>query len=300
MKLLSTFFFLSIICLQLNAQVKFKTEYIGSSKYRHSKGELDEPVGNSKGSSVIYQGGVNVPLSMKVNEKKRLTAWGLAASGAYVSFNNKNFTEDLVIDEIMNLGLNFYHLRPLGQKWSMMASVGGGIFTPSGRFSKIRLKNALGSGGFILIRHMHPNLDLGGGVAMNNSFGFPMIFPAIYVNWNTKGPVAIKISMMQGLEIAAKYNFNKTLSLSFVTEMDGQLALLEKDGKNKMFSHQYIVVGLRPEIKIGKRVSIPITAGISAMRNAEFSDRKLKSMFRDENYYFQLSPYMSAGLSVGF
>lgn len=300
MKLLSIFLFASIICLNVDAQISFKTEYIETSRYRKTKGESDERVGDSKGSAMVYQGNVNIPLSTKLNENNRPTAWGVSASGAYVSLNNKNFTDDLVLNEIMNLGLNLYHLRPLSNRWSMMASIGGGIFTPNARFSKIKFKNVLGSGGIIFIRHLKPNLDLGGGIALNNSFGFPMIFPAMYLNWNTQGPVAIKISLMQGLEIAATYNFSESLNLSFITEMDGQMALLEKEGKDKMFTHQYIVVGLRPQIKIGKHISIPITAGINAMRTAEFNDRKLKSLFKDEGYYFQVSPYLSAGVTVGF
>ena len=88
--------------------------------------------------------------------------------------------------------------------------------------------------------------------------------------------------MLEGLEVSAGYKVNKSLSLNIVAEMNGQMAILERDEKDKMFSHQYIVTGFRPEIKIGKYVSIPITAGISAMRTAEITDRSLKSMFQDK------------------
>jgi hypothetical protein len=81
-------------------------------------------------------------------------------------------------------------------------------------------------------------------------------------------------------------------------EMNGQMALIEQDGKDKIFSHQYIITGFRPEIKIGKHLSIPITAGIHAMRPAEIRNRSLKAMFQDKGYYFQISPYVSAGLKI--
>lgn len=277
----------------------FKTEYFGKSQYRMTEGDTDEKVGDSKGSAVVYQGGINIPLSMKLNENNRPKMWSISAGGSYAKLNNKNFTEPLVIDEVMNLGLSLNHLRPISDRWSIMASIGGGIYAPSTKFSQIRFKNVLGSAGVIFIYHLKPNLELGGGIAVNNSFGYPMAFPALYLNWTTEKQFDIKVSLMDGLEISAGYNPNKYLRLDLVAEMNGQMALIEQDGKDKIFSHQYFIVGIRPEIKIGKHISIPITAGISAMRPTEITDRKLKSMFQDKGYYFQIAPYASAGLKIG-
>lgn len=287
-------------CVGVRAQIVFKTEYFGTSSYRLTEGEQDEKVGNSKGSAVVYQGGVNIPLSMKLNEDNRPTMWAISMGGAYAKLYNQNFTEPLVIDEIMNLGLSLNHLRPLSKRWSMLAAIGGGIYMPGKRFSDIRLKNVLGNAGAIFIYHLRANLDLGGGVAMNNSFGYPMVFPAFYLNWTTEGRFAFKISMLEGMEMSAGYNASKNVSLNLIAEMNGQMALLEQDGEDKMFSHQYIVTGIRPEIRIGKRLSVSLTAGIHAMRPAEMTDRSLKSLFQDKGYYFQVSPYMSGGLKVGF
>jgi len=125
-----------------------------------------------------------------------------------------------------------------------------------------------------------------------------MLFPAFYINWKTKGKYAVKVEAMKGLEISVQYNAHKNLSLSFVAELNGQMALLEQDGKDKIFAHQYLVAGFRPEIKLGKKVSIPITAGISATRPAKMMDRKLKSIFQDGGYHFQAAPYASVGLQI--
>lgn len=300
MRLLLICLFVNIACVQIHSQITFKTEYFGKSQYRITENDTDEKVGNSKGSAMVYQGDINIPLSTKLDENNRPTMWAISAGGSYTKLGNKNFTEPLVIDEIMNLGLSLNHLRPIGDRWSMMIGIGGGIYMPNTRFSQIRFKNVLGSGGVVFIYHLKPNLELGGGIAINNSFGYPMAFPALYLNWTTKGQFAVKISMMKGLDISAGYNLSRYFSLNFVAEMNGQMALFEQDGKDKIFSHQYIITGLRPEIKIGKHISIPITAGISAIRPTEITNRSLKSMFQDRGYYFQVAPYASAGLRVGF
>lgn len=278
----------------------FKTEYFGTSAYRMMEGETDKKVGDSKGSAVVYQGGINIPLSIKLNENNHPTMWAISLGGAYARLENKNFTEPLIIDEILNLGLSLSHLRPLNGKWSMLITVGGGIYMPCTKLSQIRYKNILGNIGAIFIYHLRPNLELGGGIAMNNSFGYPMIFPAIYFKWTAEGRFSIKMTLLEGIEISAGYTINNYLNLNLVAEMNGQMALLEQNGKDKIFTHQYFVAGLRPEIKFGQHVSIPITAGIHAMRPAEMVNRSLKSMFQDKGYYFQVSPYVSAGLQIVF
>src|SRR5699024_1456533 len=152
--------------------IKLKTEFIGQSSYRIMKSETSEQIGNSKGSAMIYQANIHIPLSLKLNENNRPTSWSLDVNGTYSRLNNENFIKPLVIDEIMDLSLSLEHLRPLNEKWSMMASVGVGIYMPSTNLSQIGLDNVLGSIGAVFIRHLNPDLDLGGGLVLSNSFGY--------------------------------------------------------------------------------------------------------------------------------
>lgn len=287
-----------IISYAGSAQVVFKTEYIGTSSYRMMEGDRSKKVGDSKGSAMVYQGVVNFPLSVDLNEDDRPTLWAINAGGAYADLNNKNFTEPLVIDDILNLSLGVMHMRPLNKKWSLLATIGAGLYMPSTNLSQAQFKNVLGNIGAVFIRHLKPNLELGGGLAINNSFGYPMAFPAIYFKWTTGGQYSIEVSVLDGYDLNAKYQVNDNFSLSIIGEVNGQMALLKQEGKDKIFTHQYIVTGLRPEIKIGEYVSIPITAGIHAIRSAEMSDRKLRSMFKNNEYFFRLSPYVSAGIEI--
>lgn len=293
-----------LLCLKGQAQeISFKTEYIGSSDYRLLP-PGDKPsvkIGDSKGSAVVYQGAVNIPLSMKLNEKNHPTAWGVGLGGSYTSLSNKKFTDDMV-SEIMDLQVGIYHLRPLNDRWSMRASVGVGVFTPSTNFSKIRFKNVLGSAGIVFIRHLKPNLDLGGGVAINSSLGYPMVFPAFYLNWRLEGKFDVNVELVEGLNVSAGYDFNDWFKLSYALEMNGQVALLEKDGKDMIFSHQYIVTGFRPEIKFNETgLSMTAMAGLNLYRPASYSNRTLRGVFASDNdYYFTVSPYVSVGLKYKF
>lgn len=292
----------TLFCMEGKTQVSFKTEYIGSSAYMYLKDdEKAVRVGDNNGSAVVYQGMANIPVFMEKNENDRPTAWGVGLGGAYALLNNKKFTGDMV-SEIMNLQLGFFHISPLNDRWSMMASIGAGIYAPFTKFSKIRYKNILGNVGVVFIRHINANLDLGGGLAVNSSLGYPMAFPALYLNWNYESKFEVNVSLGEGLELTAGCRFNDYFSLSLAAEMSGQMALLEKDGKDMIFTHQYIVAGVRPEIKLGKSgFSIPVTMGINAVRPAYYSNRTLKGMFASNNtYFFRISPYASAGIKFGF
>ncbi|WP_345331125.1 DUF6268 family outer membrane beta-barrel protein [Mucilaginibacter defluvii] len=291
---------MSFAAAKSNAQAFFKTEYFGESGYQMTQGDSSQRIGNSRGSAMVYQGGINIPLSKKVNERNQPTIWSVGIGGAYVNLNNKNFTQPLVINEVLNVGVSLNYLRPLNERWSLRTGIGGGIFMPTTDISKLRFKNVLGSVSAIFIRHLRPNLDLGGGLALNNSFGFPMLFPAFYLNWRTGGRYSVQASLRDGLEVSAGYNFNKNIKLNLVMEVNGQMALLEQGGKDKIFTHQYVVFGLRPEIRLGKRMIIPLTFGVNATRTAQITNRSLKTIFQDKGYSFRGSLYAAAGLQIGF
>ena len=306
MKLISLFLAVlgTLLCMEGKAQqLSFKTEYLGSSGYYFlPPGDKPrEKIGDAKGSAVVYQGAFSMPLSMKLNANNRPTAWGIGLGGSYTSLNNKNFTDHMV-SEIMNLQVGLYHLRPLNDKWSMRASVGVALLAPSADLSKIRFKHVLGSGGIVFIRHLKPNLSIVGGVAINSSLGYPMIFPAVYLNWELDGKFDVNVELVEGLDVSAGYSLNDWFKLSYALEMNGQAALLEKDGKDVIFSHQYIVTGFRPEIKVGKTgLSMTAMAGLNLFRPASYSDRTLKGVFAaDNDYYFSVSPYVSFGIKYNF
>lgn len=291
---------LTFSCGLLNAQIVLKTEYFGKSNYRMKEGEGSKAVGDAEGSSVVYQAGVNIPLSIRINTNGQPRAWMLGVAGAYVKLNNQNFTEDLVVDKILNYGLGLSHLRPISKKWSLLLSAGVGVYTSDMKLNQLSWSNVLGSFGAVFICRIRPNLEVGGGLALNNSFGVPMLFPAFYLNWFLEGRFKVNIALKDGMSLSTSYSLLKWLDLGVAVEMNGQMAVVDKNSKDYIFAHQYLVVGLRPEIKLTKKVSFPIMVGIHATRTAEYKERSLKYMFKSDQYFFKSSPYCSIGLKIGF
>ena len=302
-----------ILLLGVNsfAQISIKTEYISNSEFYDAV--ADTNTGN--GSAMIYSAGAMVPLSMQASAEddpyKRATIWGVALSGTFVKMDNDNFPIGKELpSQVMNLGATALHLRPLKERWSMLMALGIGSYTPENRLSAIRIdENVLANGALVFIWHWRPNLEIGGGVALNNSFGYPMVFPALYLKYKGgfSDKFTIDINLLDGTKVAFGYDYSENLSLKLVANIGGYSAYLRRNGQKEMFSSQTFFVGLEPEFKLGKHVSIPLTVGGSFIRSGRYRERTLSAMFASEaknedgsarSSVFLPALYFAAGITI--
>ena len=300
-----------LVVVSAFAQISVKTEYISNSKFYDAVS--DSNIGD--GSAMIYSVGALVPLSMKLPEEddpyQRPTVWGVGLNGTFVKMNNHNFPIGKELpSEVMNLGVSAIHLRPLKTRWSMLMALGAGSYTPENRLSSIHIgENVVANGAFVLVWHLRPNIEIGGGVALNNSFGYPMVFPAFYFKYKGgfSDKFTIDINLLNGTKVAFGYDYSENLSLKLVANIGGYLAYLRRNGQKEMFSSQTFFVGLEPEFKIGKHVSIPLTVGGSFIRSGRYRERTLSAMFASEaknedgsarSSVFLPALYFAAGITI--
>ena len=302
-----------ILLLGVNsfAQISVKTEYISNSEFYDAV--ADTNTGN--GSAMIYSAGAMVPLSMQASAEddpyKRATIWGVALSGTFVKMDNQNFPIGKELpSQVMNLGATALHLRPLKERWSMLMALGIGSYTPENRLSAIRIdENVLANGALVFIWHWRPNLEIGGGVALNNSFGYPMVFPALYLKYKGgfSDKFTIDINLLDGTKVAFGYDYSENLSLKLVANIGGYSAYLRRNGQKEIFSSQTFFVGLEPEFKLGKHISIPVTFGGSFIRSGRYRERTLSAMFASEaknkdgsarSSVFLPALYFAAGITI--
>ena len=302
-----------ILLLGVNsfAQISVKTEYISNSEFYDAVANTN--TGN--GSAMIYSAGAMVPLSMQASAEddpyKRATIWGVALSGTFVKMDNQNFPIGKELpSQVMNLGATALHLRPLKERWSMLMALGIGSYTPENRLSAIRIdENVLANWALVFIWHWRPNLEIGGGVALNNSFGYPMVFPALYLKYKGgfSDKLTIDVSLLDGTKVAFGYDYSENLSLKLVANIGGYSAYLRRNGQKEMFSSQTFFVGLEPEFKLGKHISIPVTFGGSFIRSGRYRERTLNAMFATEaknedgsarSSVFLPALYFAAGITI--
>ena len=294
-----------------SAQISVKTEYISSSKFYDAVADAN----TGDGSAMIYSVGALVPLSMQTPKDEdpyqQPTVWGVGLNGTFVKMNNHNFPIGKELpSEVMNLGVSAIHLRPLKTRWSMLMALGAGSYTPENRLSSIHIgENVVANGAFMLVWHLRPNIEIGGGVALNNTFGYPMVFPAFYFKYNGafSDKFTIEVGSIDGLKVALGYNYRENLDFKLIANIGGYSAYLRRNGEKEIFSQQTFVVGLQPEFKIGKHVSIPLTVGGSFIRSGRYRERKLSAMFASEaknedgtsrSSQFNPALYFAAGVTI--
>ena len=268
------------------AQISVKTEYISNSKFYDAVADTN----TGDGSALIYSVGALVPLSMKTPEEddpyQRATAWGIGLNGTFVQMNNHNFPMGKEQpSQVMNLGVSAIHLRPLKERWSMLMAVGAGSYTPENRLSSIHIgENVVANGALLFVWHWRANLEIGAGAALNNTFGYPMLFPALYFKYKGgfSDKFTIDVSLLDGGKVAFGYNYRENLSLKLVANIGGYAAYLRRNEQKEMFSSQTFFVGVEPEFKISKHVSIPLTIGGSFIRSGRYRERTLAAMFQSE------------------
>ena len=268
------------------AQISIKTEYISNSKFYDAVADTN----TGDGSAMIYSVGALVPLSMQAPKEddlyQRPTVWGVSFNGTFVQMDNHNFPIGKELpSQVMNLGVSAIHLRPLKERWSMLMALGAGSYTPENRLSSIHIgENVVANGALLFVWHWRANLEIGAGAALNNTFGYPMLFPALYFKYKGgfSDKFTIDVSLLDGGKVAFGYNYRENLSLKLVANIGGYAAYLRRNEQKEMYSSQTFFVSLQPEFKIGKHVAIPVAFGGSFIRSGRYRERTLAAMFQSE------------------
>lgn len=279
----------------VSAQIYIKTDYFRTSDFR----DADKTKIGGKGDFKIVEGGLQIPVFITMNELNQPTAWVVALQGAYGEMNNKGLSPNFALNRLFNAQLALIHTRPLSEKWSVMAMVGGGIYSDMSHFSG---KCILGQGGVLFIRRMNANLDIGGGAAINNMLGYPMAFFSLYLDWHQNGKYDFNLSMTTKFEISGGMRLNEKWKLRVIGEANGMSAVVDKDGESQIYVHNWGTIGFRPELNLGKMWKAFMTVGVSVKRESYYQKRTLKAFYSSiEDYpHFGVAPYISFGLGFGF
>ena len=295
-------FLLVLICTKnCHAQIYVKSSFIGSSGYE----DKDSLKTGSKGSTNMIRAGAQFQLSMKMDTVIKgtdtfpsVTIWNVGFDGSRTHFNNKNMQQYDFPVNVYNGRFAFTYMHTLNKKWTLMASLGAGVYTSS--IDNITAKQVVGEGALIFIRELRPNLKVGIGLAFDNTFGFPMAYPGLLVDWAVDGKGGKYFVRVNSNELKAGIKFNESIQLSASFEASGASALY----KDKMFTHTFFAAGLTPEFKVGKHLNIPLTVGVSGMRSMYANQRKISDFFsylnKDHLPGFSPSLYVSAGVQYVF
>lgn len=251
-----------------------------------SASTLKDEFGNKHGSGnmQILSGGYNIPLSVKYNDREQLIAWTTNIYGAYATLSNQGQAKSLNPDNILNGSVNISHIRPISERWTFIASIGGGVYAP---VNEISTKSILANGGIVFVYKLNKNMNIGIGAGLTNSYGVPMVLPMIYLSWQKRSKYEFKIDMSSGLKISAATWFNKRIKVEFAAlEMDGISAVTQIEGKSKIYSTVMLKSYISPSFHVNEKMNFYVGIGGNWVRGISISDRSLKGFldsFKEDN-----------------
>ncbi|WP_316842059.1 DUF6268 family outer membrane beta-barrel protein [Pedobacter gandavensis] len=291
--------FIALISLESKAQtelsgLRLKAEYIPLSRYIPAG---DAGKTEQKSDMRRIEGGISIPLSMKVDSLGRAKVWAVTLGGSYARIKNQNYETQLFPEELLNASVGLMHIRPLGKSWNMMFMASAGVYTD---MKGISSQDILVMGGVIFIKQFNPNLALGVGPVVSNTFGVPMVLPAIFLNWKTNGKFQIMVNFPEKVELAFKAS--EGIRLKAVAEVSSMTADVGRKDE-ALLSYLQVISGFQPEFKLGKSLTLQLTAGASLYRSMEFTSRKLKDFFKtkeDNPPHFETTAYGAIGLKWNF
>lgn len=281
------------------AQGYLKTEYVTSS----SLTEYD--TGNKFGSGDLLKvsGMYNFSFFNKLNDRKQITSWSMAIHGAYGVMNNREEAIKLNPHKIINLGANINYLHPISKKWSLLVTIGAGIYASP---DQITGKSILINGGVIFIRNIKDNLRFGIGVGLTNSYGVPLILPMSIFNWNLSGKYEVSVNLSNGIEVNGGVKFGDKFKLKLqAIETDGMSSVMNINGKSMIYSTIIMRSYLRPEYKISNSSILYLGAGATWFRGTGLTERSIKEFFKafggdNQQLDFAGAGYFTVGFCYGF
>lgn len=268
-----------IILLVLLAGLRLSGFCQGYANYESlTSSSLKDKEGNKHGSGNMQRlsGRCTVPLSRKLNGRKQPMAWNMTFSASCGIMNNEGEARRLNPNRILNASLTVSHLRPLSERWNLIASLGCGIYAVP---DKIQWQSLLANGAFIFAYRLRGNLSIGIGGGLTNSYGIPIIMPMGYLNWRTNGRYEVIIDIANAPKIQIATQTRKAVRLELTAlEMDGMSAVVQADGRQKIYSSTMICSSLNVSLPLFGKTSIYANVGGIWLRSATMTDRNLRRM----------------------
>lgn len=272
--------------------------------YTPTRDFMKDDEGDKLGSGNMWQfrGRYTFPFSAKQNEMGQPIVWSGTLSGMYARMDNEGMAKTINPDEVLNVGFNVSHLRPISEKWYMMASLGVGIYSAP---SEISFKSVLANGAAIFAYKVRNNLDIGVGIGLTNSYGVPLIMPMGFLKWNLTGKYEVDVNVAGSMKASVLRKFSDKFRLRLVPiEMDGMSSVIKWDEEHKIYGATRMRAYLSPELKVGKNSFVYLGIGAELHHSVKVSDRSYKGFFNafkgDNSWEFDRGFHLMGGFKYGF
>lgn len=240
-----------------------------------------------KGGMQYATGSITLPLSVKRDSVRGMRTWLITLNGKYATLDNEGGAKLVNPMEIINTGAMLTHVRSLTSRWNMITTAGATLnATPD----YIRTNCLSLTAGTIFSYNLDRGLNLGFGVIVTTAYGEPVCIPVPFITWKKSGRIHYELNMrgMPEFKISTQVTPNFQLALS-PFDAERFSAVVEKEGKHKVYSNNLIKSTLEGSYHIGKHLSLKAEAGYAYYHKVKLIDRSFNAfwsnMFSSKNAY---------------
>mgnify|MGYP003293788598 CR=1 FL=1 len=228
MKRIILYILSSIAVLSVSAQT-FEADYLPPATLKSNDGER---IG--KGDMLKLGATFKKQLSAERDENGRIKMWDMTFNARYASMDYEGIANALNPDAILNGGIMLTHVRTIGKRWNMVASLGASLNAVT---DCIRWQSLNMNGGLIFMYSANRDLHLGIGAAVTTLYDTPILFPLPYIAWEKEGKYSIELNMRGVPEMSISTELNKKATLELKPfKMERMAAVIEHKGKDMVYS----------------------------------------------------------------
>lgn len=279
-------------------QLEISTLYLSRSAFTDN-----QKVSYGKGE--LYRIGLkyNQPLSVRLSDYGAPILWTASIQGSLYDLRGTGEAATQNPDDVLDASVNVTHIRPLSERWSIIATLGVGVYSAP---DEISWNSVLANGGCLFIYKVNDIFSIGAGIGLTNAYGTPMVVPMTYVKWNPKGRFEFDLNISSGVKASAQTWFGQNFKLRWnLLEMEGITSVIKVDGKGRLYSSMMLSSYLVPSFYFNKRLSIFLDAGVDLVRTCKITDRKIKYIFHDDQKdedkrHFRPAGKLGVGVRYGF
>lgn len=247
----------------------------------------------------------NVTLSQSADQATRkIRMWTGTFGAALTSMQHKDYELPLLPETLLGTYIGLQHYRTLNSKWGLTVFAQGGLYTD---LEKVNGNDLFVTAGVIGIRHFSEQLSLGVGAVVHNSFGTPMVWPALTVNWKMGGKLKLDIRVPDngpGLvyKVGLQYQFRPELALEFSFKPGCMTYDVEMhaESNRRLMSFWQLPLGLELKWE-NDHLRLFGGGGLMALRSYSYGEKELSKMFSKYPYYgIGTQMFLQAGVQWKF
>lgn len=267
--------------------IGISVDYLPPSRYIRPQ---DSVKTKSTTSQQRYNFGAVFMLSNYVDTATgKVRTWSLSASGSYTKLVNKDYNQQIFPEELLETQLALQHFRSIGNRWGMLSILSAGLFTD---MEKINGKDIFINGGVVFIKQHNRRFSYGIGAMFTNSFGTPMLLPALLVKYQTDSKFRIDVVFPEKISVSRRLNEQTDLALAF--RMRGSSYDVENaPDKKRLMGYAEMSVGLENTWHLNRHIDFVASGGSILYSGTTFKEKSLSEMFSDKpmhrlatNYFF--------------